>query len=1101
MKLKFVASSFRTTLTAALIATAAPAVNSAELLEDSMSAVTRPLLSRSEILDFLPEIGRFTFPAPYDTEAVRLTNADSCNGSDCVNAVGYSYWRNSNYHVNDSEMLILAGLDKSQGGDGPSLISYNKQTDAVTNLGPLFDDNSPFSWGNTEGWYFSASQATKLYVSDSTTLYRYDVYNRNFDVVFDIRAQMGSQYVLWQHHSSDDDRVHSATVRDSNSYEMLGCLAWEEDSATLNYFPKVGDYDECQVDRSGDWLLIKENVDGRNGEDNRIIDLRSGNERILLDEDGAAGHSDLGHGYMIAADNYANDADTQKLWRFDSAQLTGQVVYSNRDWSTSAPSHVSHTNSVAGVDPASQFACGSSLNSGNGPHANEIICFSLDGSRDTTVVAPVMTDINSTPGGSYMNSPKGNLDVTGQYFIWSSNAGSNRRDLFMVKVSGQTQSPAPRPAPAPAPAPDPAPLPAPVPAPAPLPSLDPDPVVDPTPIVTDTTAPEMVVILATSIGSDSATIKWRTDEPADSQVEFGLGSAYGSTTSRDSSLKEVHEVKLTGLAADSSYSYRVRSSDAAGNETVSGRLQFKTKAGADTTGPAVAIMTPHDGEVVAGYIDLIAEASDDSDIDHVQFMVDGKLIGDPDYDYPYMMSGDTTGLSGDFTISALAVDSLGNRSVSDSITFAIDAPDTQAPMIHSIAISNVSDRSATISWETNEPSENLVAFGPTSAYGANTGLNTEFNLSHSVTLSNLAPGSRQHFQIHVRDSAGNIKSSTNYQFVTATTGSVTTASSVNWVNLQNTVLNGASLSKSGGCDGCADAGAVSSETLSGNGFVELTASVENKLRYIGLSDVNADSSVLNMAFAFALNGGYAEIREFGAYVSDVAIADGDRLRIEVNNGTVTYLKNGMTVHSSSSVADSSLRVSSSLYSVGATLQDVVLGSASTAGNGGSDAPSSPAPVSPVVTGVQAVAWTSLANVVTSASSLTKVTGCNGCGDAGALSSQTLGSDGYFEFTATAGDALRIAGLTSSGNLDAGSYAFALRLQGTVAEVRENGAYRSETGISAGDVLRISVAGGVVSYSVNGNVFYTSAASASQQMQAAVSIFSMNGTIDNAMIRN
>ena len=51
------------------------------------------------------------------------------------------------------------------------------------------------------------------------------------------------------------------------------------------------------------------------------------------------------------------------------------------------------------------------------------------------VVAPVMTDLNA-PGGvdDYRKQPKGNLDVTGQYFIWTSNVGGSRLDAFIVKV-------------------------------------------------------------------------------------------------------------------------------------------------------------------------------------------------------------------------------------------------------------------------------------------------------------------------------------------------------------------------------------------------------------------------------------------------------------------------------------------------------------------------------------------------------------------------------------------------------------------------------------------------------------------------------------------
>src|SRR5215813_9811325 len=76
--------------------------------------------------------------------------------------------------------------------------------------------------------------------------------------------------------------------------------------------------------------------------------------------------------------------------------------------------------------------------------ADEIVCFSLDanrnadGSLDVLVVGQVMTDLYASGGGSddYSKRPKGNLDVTGRYFIWTTNLGGNRLDAFLVKIPG-----------------------------------------------------------------------------------------------------------------------------------------------------------------------------------------------------------------------------------------------------------------------------------------------------------------------------------------------------------------------------------------------------------------------------------------------------------------------------------------------------------------------------------------------------------------------------------------------------------------------------------------------------------------------------------------
>jgi len=398
--------------------------------------------ARARIAPTLPARGPFTFPAPYRTVGARLTNAGDCGGNDCVNYVGYSYWRNSNNHVGSDTMLIVITLDRARGGAGPTLFSYDKRTDQVTVVGPLFDQASPLSWATGEGWYWSATLPTKLYVNQGPRLSRYDVVSRQLDTVFDVAAQFGPDRYIWQIHSSSDDRVHSATLRSSVTYEMLGCIVYREDTRTFRSFPKIGDFDECQVDKSGRWLLIKENVDGVNGEDNRIIDLEAGAETLFLDQEGAAGHSDIGHGYMVAQDNWYPLPGAVRVWTFGQplpgVPPQGALVYRTTDWSLDI-GHISHANARPGVPLDQQFACGGQASRSSLPRANEIVCFRLDASLQVLVVAPMMTDLNAAGGGDtdYAKLPKGNLDITGQYFIWTSNAGSNRLDAFVVKVPSQ----------------------------------------------------------------------------------------------------------------------------------------------------------------------------------------------------------------------------------------------------------------------------------------------------------------------------------------------------------------------------------------------------------------------------------------------------------------------------------------------------------------------------------------------------------------------------------------------------------------------------------------------------------------------------------------
>ena len=104
----------------------------------------------------------------------------------------------------------------------------------------------------------------------------------------------------------------------------------------------------------------------------------------------------------------------------------------------------------------------------------------------------------------------------------------------------------------------------------------------------DKTPPQISNIQVTHTGKNTATITWQTNELASSQVEYGRNIKYGSfepaqpmydpTTGTTIGVYN-HKVYLYRLVSDSTYHYRVRSKDAAGNEAISQQpLSFKTKA-------------------------------------------------------------------------------------------------------------------------------------------------------------------------------------------------------------------------------------------------------------------------------------------------------------------------------------------------------------------------------------------------------------------------------------------------------------------------------------------------------------------------------------------
>ncbi len=726
----------------------------------------------------LPARGVFTFPAPYSTRGVRLTNGTDCGGADCVTSVGYAYWRNMNNHVGSSQILIVLTLSRNKGGAGPTLFSYNKTTGETRNLGPLFAASSALSWATGEGWYFSATMPSALYLNSGSQMLRYDVATRALTKVVDVADFLGTNRSIWQMHSSNDDAVHSFTVRDTNGSTIYGCGVYFERQQQFRLFPAKGEFDECQIDKSGRYLVIKENADGLYAYDNVIEDLTTGGEMFLPDQAGALGHSDLGFGYGVGEDNWNALPGAVRVWQYDTGAVTnGRVVFHATDWNFGA-SHVAHSDAQATLPLDQQMACSSNASRLALPHTNEILCYRLDGSQNVLVVAPVMTNLDASGGGAsdYEKEPKGNLDVTGEFFLWTSNVGGARQDAFIVQVPRQT------------------------------------------------------------------------------------------------------------LVASST-----------------------TASPTPTPGPTPA------------------------------------------------------------------------------------------------------------------PTSSLVP----------------------------AP--------------------------------------ITWVNQVNVTVSGTTLKKTRGCAGCADAGATSSQQIvAGDGYFEFVASDAKANRVMGLSHGNTGTSATEIQFGIRINRGVAEVRERGTYRSDTSIMAGDRLRVQVVAGRVSYARNGTVFYSSQASPTYPLLVDSSFNDIGATLSDGVLAIPSGVAAAGPAAKQAPEASS---------FWTGLLNAVVTSTGLQKAGGCEGCPDSGAVSVQAIPSGNVrLEFTA-GGAGLRFVGLGPSPAPGVGTdLPFAFRLENGVAEVREYGVYVTDVAVSPSDVLSIAVVNGRVQYARNGAVFYTSGVAAMYPLRASAAIYALGAVV-------
>ena len=189
-----------------------------------------------------------------------------------------------NNHVGSNTMYIFLTLDRAGGGGGPTLFSYNKTTHAVTKVGPLVRRVERPQLGHRRGLVFQrhpAHRALSQRRPRAETLRRPDPAApdgvRRVDAARRVRLE---QIPLATALEQRRPRALGHGERRLVVRRRSAALPTAKTPSQVFYFPRIGDYDECQIDKSGRWLVIKENVDGsaRRGQPDHRSHHRRGNE-------------------------------------------------------------------------------------------------------------------------------------------------------------------------------------------------------------------------------------------------------------------------------------------------------------------------------------------------------------------------------------------------------------------------------------------------------------------------------------------------------------------------------------------------------------------------------------------------------------------------------------------------------------------------------------------------------------------------------------------------------------------------------------------------------------------------------------------------------
>ena len=299
---------------------------------------------------------------------------------------------------------------------------------------------------------------------------------------------------------------------------------------------------------------------------------------------------------------------------------------------------------------------------------------------------------------------------------------------------------------------------------------------------------------------------------------------------------------------------------------------------------------------------------------------------------------------------------------------------------------------------------------------------------------------------------------------------------VTWIDTIGVLAEGNHLTKTATATGW-NAGAVSVEVLLREGFVEFTTDENTTAKMVGLSSGNTDASHGDIDFAVYLrNDGRVAAYEAGVLRAQGGrYVAGDRFRVQVQAGVVTYWKNAAVFYTSAAAPGFPLLVDTSLRTPGATVADVSLESV--------------------------MFWQNAVGAMATGRDLVKTDATTGW-NSGASSIASLTVDGFAEFTTLEATTEKMAGLSSGDDgtgYDDIDFAVYLRADGLVA-VREGGVRRGRFGAyQAGDIFRVEASGGVVTYAKNGAVFYTSAAAPSLPLLLDSSLRTPGATIADARL--
>jgi phosphodiesterase/alkaline phosphatase D-like protein len=262
--------------------------------------------------------------------------------------------------------------------------------------------------------------------------------------------------------------------------------------------------------------------------------------------------------------------------------------------------------------------------------------------------------------------------------------------------------------------------------------------------------------VALALTQEGARIEWSLDEPGSGEVEIAAGGEVRRIGVLER--RQRQGVEVGGLAASTTYTYRVRMADASGNEILSPERSFRTLGAA--LGPPVFTAGPAVPQVSQDQATIFwrTDQPTDAQVDYFKSSDPGEALreshGRLDPDHTLVLTNLESGAEYSYSVSSRNAQSA--RSEVRSGTFRTKAvKDEKAPvLLGPPSVLSLQQDRVRIRWRTDELADSQVRFRDahgTAALVSDPGATTD----HVLDLTNLKPGTTYRYLVGSTDQAGN----------------------------------------------------------------------------------------------------------------------------------------------------------------------------------------------------------------------------------------------------------------------------------------------------------------------------------------------------------